>query len=782
MPDSRRLTLIRVSLILLVLVVLGLWYLNFPIWGVGIFLLLLSSLVVVLMIELFFRSYYYRNIITNNYSGDDLFSFTVGRILLDAKEASLLPALFRASIGRRLFSRLGIPEVELTSLSTVFKELPSKPLTFPTDGILRLRFLMQWLWSTHNDFRGWLQSAGVREGDLLSATDWLVRDIENSARRERFWSRQILEQIPGLAQNWSYGGAYTLANYSRDLTAEVSKVSSTVADANLHSIEIEQVETILYRSREANVLVIGESYETEEAVLWQLATRIVNNQVVPFLRNKRLVLLNTSLLLASFKERADFERELLKIFNEAVQSGNILLAIDNLAVLLRASENFGVDFASLIDPYLSSGVLSIIALTNRDYFNHLLGSQGALLERFEQVSALTIDYSRLITFLEDLAEEQERHQSIFFTYQAIEELARGAEQYFQSESLTNKASDLLIEIVPWAIGRRQSIVSKALVLDFIKSKTNIPVGEINLAERQQLLSLESLLAKRVIGQTQALTAIATTLRRARTGLRNPKRPMGSFLFLGSTGVGKTETAKALAEVFFDQTGALLRLDMSEYQTIDSLDRLIGSFTAKRPGTLSAMVQEHPYGVLLLDEFEKARPEVLNLFLQILDEGFFSDATGRRINVRNLMIIATSNAGAEFIWNLLDAGRDPTKAKEEIIKHLVSQALLKPELLNRFDELIIFHPLSDQDLRQIARLLLERLAKRLEERGLTLLITDPLLARVVADGADRHFGARPMQRYIQDQVEERIAQAMIRGEVASGQKLEFNDKLELRNYV
>ncbi len=260
------------------------------------------------------------------------------------------------------------------------------------------------------------------------------------------------------------------------------------------------------------------------------------------------------------------------------------------------------------------------------------------------------------------------------------------------------------------------------------------------------------------------------MRKARSGIENPNRPLGSFLFLGPTGVGKTETTKALAEVFFGSSENINRLDMSEYSGFDSLDKLIGSFDAGKPGILSSIIREHPYGVLLLDEFEKTTKEVMNLFLQILDEGFFSDGLGKRVMARNLVIIATSNAGSSLIWEAMQSGEDLSKSKEKIIDNIISQKIYTPELLNRFDGVVLFHPLSKNDLVKIAEISLRKLESRLAERGIDLDVNDELIDFVASKGDDPKFGARPINRAISEEVEQVIAKKMISGEVSRGSKV------------
>ena len=276
----------------------------------------------------------------------------------------------------------------------------------------------------------------------------------------------------------------------------------------------------------------------------------------------------------------------------------------------------------------------------------------------------------------------------------------------------------------------------------------------------------------MIGQDQAIVAIAGAMRRSRAGIRNVKRPIGSFLFLGPTGVGKTETAKALAAVFFGGEEAFVRLDMSEYQGQEALAKLIGGVASKEPGILSNLVREHPYAVLLLDEFEKSDLALRDLFLQILDEGFFTDAQGERVNARHLIIIATSNAGAPLIWDMVKDGRRLFDEERTIIDTIIKQGIFKPELINRFDGVILFNPLGANELRPIAKLLLEALATRMKEHGITIKITDPLLDRLIERGTDQQFGARPMRRFIQSTVEQLIADAMVAGRLKAGQTVDL----------
>jgi ATP-dependent Clp protease ATP-binding subunit ClpA len=296
---------------------------------------------------------------------------------------------------------------------------------------------------------------------------------------------------------------------------------------------------------------------------------------------------------------------------------------------------------------------------------------------------------------------------------------------------------------------------------------------VKAEEREKLLDLENILKARIVGQDEAVKTVSSAVRRARSGITNPDRPLGSFLFLGPTGVGKTETTKVLADVFFGESARILRLDMSEYSGADSVEKLIGSFGSGKEGVLSSLLRERQYGVLLLDEFEKTTPDVMNLFLQILDEGFFSDSSGRKVSARNLIIIATSNAGSDRIWSAMQAGKDLSREKDAIVDDIVKSGVFKPELLNRFDGVVLFHPLTPAHLKRIAGLMLQKLHDRLAMQGINLAIDENLIDYVVGFGTDPKFGARPMNRAIQDKVEEAVARKILADSIPKGQEIRLN---------
>ncbi len=606
-----------------------------------------------------------------------------------------------------------------------------------------------------------LRQAGATSNELAAAANW-VEIIERERYAQYAWWRwEHLATIPGLAKDWHYGETYELEKFGRFIEAE------TEVKNDLYLSECLAVERVLARSREANAILIGD-HSVNLAILNKLAGRLASGVVAPRFEAKRFFILETGRLLAAFEHQAGLPEKILTLAQTAVKAGNLILVIDDLPRLVAYLARLGAPFSTLLDDYLSGSALTMVGLADNSSFHAVLEPDAVLMNRFEVIKISQPGVDHLFELLIKRLWQIETETGLFFTYPAARAISQSVESYFDTGSTEDELADLLSELVPYLIKRRERVITKEAVISLVREKTNIPMGEVDAVEREKLLSLESQLKARIIGQDRALTLVANAIRRSRAETRNTARPMATFLFLGPTGVGKTETAKAVSALLFGREDSLLRLDMSEYAAPDSLNRLIGDFNTNTPGVLAKLVREHPYGVLLLDEFEKTDREVLNLFLQIFDEGFFSDMTGRRVNLRSLLIIATSNAGADLVWELMKTKNTLAGEENNIIDTLVKQAIFKPELLNRFDAVVVYEPLSPEALLQIARLQLKRLAKRLEEQDIRLNITDTLVALVVAKGANAQFGARPMQRLIQDTVEAEVARAIISGQLKAGQ--------------
>ncbi len=742
----------------------------------GLSALYLAWILVLELLDIYFRAYYFGSIISNEYQPTDLFTFTVGRIIYRAAlTGDILRGFLASEVGRQMMRRAGIAEEEWRGFLERRHVPPPLNLLSRSGEVLRLRQLIDLLLAADPDWSAFLFRHGIKPLDFLAIADWVVREIELEAIAERWWSRDNLARVPSLGADWSYGVGYFLRRFSRDLLTEPAARPSPLALSRPRPPEVEQMEAALLRSSEANVLLVGEAGQAKMELIWQLAREINGRRAQASLLGQRLIMLNTVLLLSTITDSASLETTLTSLLTDASLAGNIILVIDNLAALARAADGYNVNLGNVLDPFLSTANLPVIALADTDEYPQVLEPRVVLTRRFELVQVTAPDPAVLLAIIEDEAVTLEKRYPITFTYPALREVALAAERYFQTEAVSDQAIDLLVGVIPIALSQGKKIISQALIWNYVEQKTGIPLGEVTMTERETLTKLEELLAAKVIGQSEAVRVVASAIKRNRAGVRNPRRPAGSFLFLGPTGVGKTETAKALATILFGQPEALLRLDMSEYQGAEALTRLIGSYGGNKPGLLANLVREHPYGVLLLDEFEKTSLEARNLFLQILDEGFFSDAAGRKINARNLVFIATSNAGAELIWELTQvASIDHGTLKTKLINHLVAHQLFKPELLNRFDGIVVFKPLGGQALRQIARLMLGKLAERLREQNLELVVDEALVDQIARGGYNNQFGARPMNRYLQETIEQAVANQLIFGTIKAGDRITFNN--------
>jgi ATP-dependent Clp protease ATP-binding subunit ClpC len=721
----------------------------------------------------FFARYYFEHISKNKYGAEEKYTFSAGRILRRVENDNLLTGLLKSqSIGLKIVDRLGISREESAILLSKQAELKNPPF-FDTKDIplVKVSNITTFIYNNYPDFKNLLTNHGLGQKDLDATVNWVVYNIEDKEYNRMWWTKDKLSRIPGVASDWSFGRTYLLNKFSRNLLND-KEVNSNAISFSSRTRELEQVQSITTRSSGANVILVGLPGQEKMEVIWNLCRKIKDRTATKTLIGKKPLLFLTSNFTSAINNKSDFENKLITIFDEALSAGDVILIIDNLPKLILQAKQFELKLYEIIEPYLASTQDQIIALADMDYFHTLIESDQAMMSRFEVVLTKPLMLDEIVNIITRESLVVEKIYEITYTYPAILEIAKSAEYYFPDGVSSDKAQDLLTEISPWAVQNGIQIIGKDEVLNYVGGKTNIPMSSISADEKDKLLNLENLLMKRIIAQKEAVFAISNAIRRNRAGIRNEKRPLGSFLFFGPTGVGKTETAKALAEVFFGDEKLLMRLDMSEYQNKEALNRLIGSQETDTQGILSNMLREHPYGVLLLDEFEKTDPGVLNLFLQIIDEGYFSDAYGKKVMARNIMFIATSNAGAEKIFELVSAGKNPKDYETEIIAGIVKDGALRPELLNRFDSAILFQPLTKENLSEIASLMLKKVAKKLGEKGMVLSIDKELINFIVQGGYNQTFGARPMNRLIQDTVEKHIADLIIRGTLTAGQTIIF----------
>jgi len=686
----------------------------------------------------------------------------------------------------------------------------------------------------------------IREGEGVAAR--VLNNLGVSLNKARQQVLQLLgsNESSSNHQNGSANQANTptLDSLARDLT--VSAREGRLDPVIGRSKEIQRVIEVLSRRTKNNPVLIGEPGVGKTAIAEGLAQQIVNNEVPEILRDKRVMTLDMGTVVAGTKYRGEFEDRLKKVMDEIRQAGNIILFIDELHTLIGAGGAEGaIDASNILKPSLARGELQCIGATTIDEYRKYIEKDAALERRFQpiQVEQPTVEES--IQILQGLRDRYEAHHRVSISDQSIIEAVKLSDRYITDRFLPDKAIDVIDEAgskvrlrsftTPpnlkelevkleevrkekdaavqsqefekaaslrdseqrlreqledtkrqWKEkqGKENSEVTVEDIANVVSSWTNIPVTKLAQTEADKLLNMESVLHNRVIGQEEAVVAVSKAVRRARAGLKDPKRPIGSFIFLGPTGVGKTELARALAETIFGDEDAMIRIDMSEYMEKHATSRLVGAPPGyvgyDEGGQLTEKVRRKPYSVILLDEIEKAHPDVFNILLQVLEDGRLTDSKGRTVDFRNTLVIMTSNVGASALksnkyvgFNINDGAKDYKDMKAKVMEEL--KKAFRPEFLNRIDETIVFHALEKKHIKEIVHLMVNSLTKRLKEQEIDLELTDTAIDKIADEGFDPEYGARPLRRAIQKQVEDRLSEELLKGTVEKGQKVVLDVK-------
>ena len=663
--------------------------------------------------------------------------------------------------------------------------------------------------------------------DLLTATGQDVNSAKNEYMMQK--SRRNKSATPMLDQ------------YSRNLTeyAKDGKLDPVIG----RDREITRLIEILSRRTKNNPCLVGEPGVGKTAVVEGLAQKIAAGDVPDIIKDKKVLTLDLSGMVAGSKYRGEFEERIKRAVREVTQSGNILLFIDEIHTIIGAGGAEGaLDAANILKPSLARGELQLIGATTLDEYRKYIEKDAALERRFQPVDVSEPDTEETIAILAGLKERYEEHHGVKISDSAIVSAVKMSERYVNDRFLPDKAIDVIDEagarvslsrylstpelreleedILRWEkekedairnedyahageLKKMQSDAEKRLeklrtdiekeknrkevcvdendVAAVIADWTKIPVQKLQEEETERLKKLESILHERVVGQEEAIEAVSKAVRRGRVGLKDPNRPIGSFLFLGPTGVGKTELSKALAEAVFGKENEIIRVDMSEYMEKHSVSKMIGSPPGyvgyEEGGQLSEKVRRHPYSVVLFDEIEKAHPDVFNILLQILEDGHVTDAQGRKVSFKNTIIIMTSNAGAQRIVSpsRLGFGTDDSeeadykKMKEGVMDEV--KKIFKPEFINRIDEVLVFHMLTKENLKEIVRILLRNLSSRTNaQMRINLSVSEKAVEHIADKGFDKNYGARPIRRAIQTEIEDLLADKLLAGEVKAGEKV------------
>ncbi|NLP43574.1 MAG: ATP-dependent Clp protease ATP-binding subunit [Peptococcaceae bacterium] len=628
----------------------------------------------------------------------------------------------------------------------------------------------------------------------------------------------------------------TLNEFGRDLTvmAAEGKLDPVVGREN----EIERVIQVLSRRTKNNPVLIGEPGVGKTAIAEGLAQRIVSNNVPEILLDKRVVTLDLSSVVAGTKYRGEFEERMKKVMEEIRTAGNVIVFIDELHTLIGAGAAEGaIDAANILKPALARGEMQCIGATTLDEYRKHIERDPALERRFQPITVGEPTPEEAIEILRGLRDRYEAHHRVKITDEAIENAVRLSARYISDRFLPDKAIDLIDEAASrvrlqsfttppdlkeleeaienlkkekeaavkrqefeeaarirdeeqkqrenldklrkkWEANREKdlSIVDPENVAQIVSSWTGIPVNKLAEEESERLLKLEQILHEKVVGQKEAVNAVARSVRRARAGLKDPKRPIGSFIFLGPTGVGKTQLARTLAEALFGDENALIRIDMSEYMEKHAVSRMVGSPPGyvghDEGGQLTELVRRKPYSVVLFDEIEKAHPEVFNILLQVLEDGRLTDSKGRVVDFRNCVIIMTSNVGASYLKREtlgFAAGRDAEAEHKSMSSRIMDELkkTFRPEFLNRVDEMVVFHQLAQEDLIEITKILLKDVTKRLEEMDCQLVVDNKAIEYLAEEGNDPAFGARPLRRAIQKLIEDPLSEKILEGKFKAG---------------
>ena len=565
--------------------------------------------------------------------------------------------------------------------------------------------------------------------------------------------------------------ASPLEEFGYDITqaAREGKLDPLVGREN----EIQRVIQILGRRRKNNPMLVGDPGVGKSAIVEGIAIKIVTGDIPPVLANKRLISLDMGSIVAGTKYRGDFEKRLKSIINEVAQNPDVILFIDEFHTIVGAGGASGsLDAANMLKPALARGDIQCIGATTMDEFRKNVEKDGALDRRFQKIVVERTDIAHSISILERLKTNYEKHHNVLYTDEAIEACVRMSERYITDRCLPDKAIDVMDEtgsMVRLKKPKKTAQVTAEDVATMISKMTGIPSGQVAESEGTKLMKMGEKLRSRVIGQNEAIDKVVRAIQRGRAGIKDPGKPIGTFIFFGQTGVGKTQLAKSLAEYLFDSEENMIRLDMSEYMEKFNVSRLIGAPPGyvgfEEGGQLSERVRRKPYCVVLLDEIEKAHPDVFNLLLQVMDEGRLTDSTGRTISFRNTILIMTSNVGSREL-DEYGSGVGFTTSMKNIQgnrKSVLEKAVKKafpPEFINRVDEQIFFNPLQKEDIEQIIDIELKGLKKRVQEAGFNLEIT-PTAKRFVADaGFDPSFGARPLKRAIRKYIEDPASEHII----------------------
>ncbi len=663
-------------------------------------------------------------------------------------------------VPQALIKIFGSAEEEKDGFENFLKQLKKKA------GEPGLSDLFECLSLFYFPFKELLEKNNLKSQDVYQTCRW-YEQLQNNLL-PLLLDLPRIKKLAGIGADWTYGYTVEFDKYASDLTKEHPLFPLLLGREK----EIKQLEQILIKTETNNALLVGEPGVARHLLVETVAHRILSGCCLPGLARKRILSVNMQALLASKPTIQEVKGLMSDIFAEAQRAGNIIIEIDELDKYTSSSEG-KVDLSDVLLKFAKSSI-GFIGITTPYAFHKFIETNPTIAPVFEKIEIAPPDEKTVLTeLLVSIVPVLEKKYQLIITYPAVIKAIEDASRYISTTPFPAKAISLLDEACVFLLDKKEAVLMADHVDQFLSEKTNIPIGNLQNQEKEKLVRLEELLHQQVINQDAAISAISAALRRARLNVSSISRPIGAFLFLGPTGVGKTETAKALTKVYFGHEDRLLRFDMSQYQKEEGIERLIGSAKLGSVGELTSKLRDFPFSLLLFDEFEKSDKEIFNLFLTLIDEGYIVDAMGKKVDGRNSIIIATSNAGAEYIRENINQKISPEELQRNLIDYVQREKIFSPELLNRFDDVIVFTPLSEGHLREVARLMLNRLNKRLESKEIAVAVTPLLIKKLASIGFDPQFGGRAMRRLISEKIEDEVAKRILAGKVKKGEEIQID---------
>ncbi len=635
------------------------------------------------------------------------------------------------------------------------------------------------------------------QGNYKIVLAWFEDYYNKFLHQTRWWKRSNLFSLPPLARDWAVGFTPTLDQYGQDLTSSTYQ-NSTLTIVNREK-EIDEIERTLSKSQESSLVVVGEEGVGKHTVVVALAKRMYEGKTKSLLMYKRIIWLNLEKVLnqhTDLQKRENFFEELL---SEAAQAKNVIIFIDDIDRYVT-SDRSNIDLTTSFEKFTKTNQLQILGITTPFLYEKFFLANQRLNRQFSKIEVKEVSSSEAEKILLQLAFSFENRYEVTLPYETIKNAIQKSDFYITAIPFPEKAIDLVDSACVLTQQSKLKVVSPDLINKVLSEKTHVPTT-ITENTKQKLVHLEQLLLAQIVHQQQAITKLSSALRRSFLLLGKRKKPLASFLFLGPTGVGKTETAKAVAKIFFGGETYLNRFDMSNFQSTADIPKLIGSLDSGNPGLLTQAIRESPYGVLLLDEIEKANKDLINIFLSVLDEGYFTDGFGQRVDCKNLVIIATSNAGSDYIYNQIQTIEDrklkmenedgnwkieenqPSNINQQnpssilnsqsssLINYLIEQKIFAPEFLNRFDAVISYNPLDAESAKQIALKMIKNISQDIYNlHKVKIDVSDDYLSELISRGYDEKFGARNLERLIRDEIEDKIAKIVLEGKTKEGETI------------